>query len=116
MHHLAHEEEVMMPLVLKTASSPEGLARVVHERLLVPGERLPNFDWYIGWVVRMLSEYGSTEQSPSVATRVFAWALQRVCSPVQWARLRPVVESNCSPVIWAELVAQFGLDGEGMIV
>ena len=111
--HLEHEEQIMMPLVVKTGANPQAIARVVHERLLTPGERLPDFDWYVGWVVHMLATYGSAGQPANVARRVFAWALQNVCSPEQWRRLRPVVERNCTPVIWNELVEGFGLDGEG---
>lgn len=115
LHHLTHEEEVMMPLTMKTAATPEARARIVHDRLLGPGEKLPNFDWYIGWVVRMLSEHGSAGQPASVATRVFAWGLQHACSPSQWNRLRPIVERNCTPAIWAELTSKFGLNGDGPI-
>jgi len=116
LHHLVHEEEVMMPLTMKTGATPEARARVVHDRLLRPSERLPNFDWYIGWVVRMLSEFGSAGQPANVATRVFAWGLQHACSPDQWTRLRPIVERNCTPAIWAELTSKFGLNGDGPIV
>jgi hypothetical protein len=115
LHHLAHEEEVMMPLTMKTAATPEARARVVHQRLLVPAERLQDFDWYVGWVVRMLSDHGSSAQPANVATRVFAWGLQHACSPGQWNRLRPIVERNCTPAIWTELASDFGLDGEGRI-
>jgi hypothetical protein len=115
LHHLAHEEEVMMPLTMKTGATTEARARVVHDRLLVPGERLPNFDWFIGWVVHMLSRHGSTGQPPNVATRVFAWGLQHACSPSQWNRLRPIVERNCTPAIWDELTSKFGLNGDGPI-
>jgi hypothetical protein len=114
--HLTHEEQVMMPLTMKTADSPQARARVLHDRVLVPSERLPDFDWYIGWVVRMLSAHGSAEQPARVATRVFAWGLQHACSPTLWRRLRPIVERNCAPEIWAELTEQFGLNGEGPVV
>lgn len=116
LHHLTHEEVVMMPLTTKTAATSEARARVVHDRLLGPGERLPDFDWYVGWVVSMLSQHGSAGQPPNVATRVFAWGLQHACSPSQWNRLRLVVERNCTPAIWAELTAKFALDGDGPIV
>jgi iron-sulfur cluster repair protein YtfE (RIC family) len=116
LQHLSHEEQIMMPLVPKTAEMPGGMARVVHDRLLAPSEHLPNFDWYLGWVVGMLSQHGSTEHPPNVATRVFAWALQTDSTPEEWERLRPVVHSNCTPEIWRELVSEFGLDGEGKII
>jgi hypothetical protein len=116
LHHLAHEEEIMMPLTMKTAPTPEARARIVHDRLLSPSEKFPNFDWYIGWVVGMLSQHGSASQPPNVATRVFAWGLQHACSPSQWNRLRPIVQANTTPAIWAELTSTFGLGGDGAIV
>jgi hypothetical protein len=116
LHHLTHEEEVMMPLTMKTAATPEARARVVHEQLLLPSEKLPHFDWYVGWVVSMLSQHASGAQPADVATRVFAWGLQHACSPSQWNRLRPIVERNCTPAIWAELSSKFGLNGDGPIV
>jgi hypothetical protein len=115
LHHLAHEEEVMMPLTMKTAATPEARARVVHERLLLPSESMPDFDWFIGWVVHMLSQHGSQGQPANVATRVFAWGLQNACSRSQWHRLRPIVEKNCAPAIWAEMCAKFGLDRDGPV-
>ena len=105
-----------MPLTMKTAPTPEARARVVHDRLLTPSEKFPDFDWYVGWVVSMLSQHGSASQSPNVATRVFAWGLMHACSPSQWNRLRPVVQANTTPAIWAELTSSFGLNGDGPIV
>ena len=116
LHHLTHEEEIMMPLTMKTAPTPDARARIVHDRLLGPAEKLPSFDWYVGWVVGMLSTHGSAGQPANVATRVFAWGLQHACSPAQWDRLRPIVERNCTPAIWAELTSKFGLNGAGPIV
>lgn len=115
LQHLEHEEAVMMPLTMKTAATPEGRARVVHERLLTPAAELPDFEWFIGWVVQMLSAHGSTAQPPAVATRVFAWGLQHASSREQWQRLRPIVERSCPPAMWNELVAGFGLDTDGKI-
>jgi hypothetical protein len=116
LHHLAHEEQVMMPLTMKTATTAHGRALVVHDVLVVPFESKPDFDWFIGWAVHMLSHYGSNEQPANVATRVFAWGLQHACTPDQWRRLRPIVQQNCAPEIWAELAEKFGLNGEGAIV
>jgi iron-sulfur cluster repair protein YtfE (RIC family) len=115
LRHLVHEEEIVTPLTMKTAPTPQARGRIVHERVLTPTESLPDFDWSIGWVVRRLSDFGSTAQPPYVATRVFAWGLQNACSRSQWPRLRPIVQRNCTPAIWAELASKFGLDGEGAI-
>ena len=115
LRHLAHEEEIVTPLTMKTAPTPQARGRIVHERVITPTESLPDFDWSIGWVVRRLSEFGSTAQPPQVATRVFAWGLQNACSRSQWRRLRPIVQRNCAPAIWAELTSKFGLDGEGAV-
>jgi hypothetical protein len=115
LRHLEHEEAVMMPLTMKTASTPEGRARVVHERLLTPSAEQPDFDWFVGWVISMLSRHGSSAQPAAVATRVFAWGLQHASSPAQWQRFRPIVERNCPPGLWADLAVGFGLDGEGKI-
>lgn len=115
LHHLLHEEQIMMPLTMKTAPTPEGRARVVHDRLLGPGEKLPDFDWFVGWVIRLLGEHGSAEQPPKVAVRVFAWGLQNACSAAQWQRLSAVVKDNCPPAIWEELVTVFKLDAPGGI-
>lgn len=116
LHHLAHEEELMMPLTQKTAPTPEGRARIVHDRLLSSGERLPDFDWFVGWVTRSLNGYASATMPTNSALRGFAWGLQAACTPAQWRRLRPVVRSNCSAALWAELADTLGLDGDGHIV
>ncbi|GAA0741403.1 hypothetical protein GCM10009107_03930 [Ideonella azotifigens] len=113
--HLLHEEAVVTPLTMQAAPTPKARGRVVHERVIVPTEQLPDFDWSVGWVTRHLAEFGSTSQPPVVATRVFAWGLQNACSRSQWRRLRPVVQRNCPPVLWAEMASQFGLEGEGAI-
>ena len=115
LRHLVHEEEIVTPLTMKTAPTPQARGRLVHERILTPTETLPDFDWSIGWVVHRLSEFGSTAQPPQVATRVFAWGLQNACSRSQWRRLRPIVRRNCTPAIWAEMASKFGLDGEGAV-
>jgi hypothetical protein len=115
LHHLEHEEQVMMPLTMKTGATSEARARVVHDRLLTPSQAIADFDWYVGWVVHMLSEHGTTAQPANVAVRVFAWGLQHACSREQWNHFRPLVMAQCSPAIWAELVKSFGLDGDGTI-
>lgn len=115
LHHLEHEERVMMPLTMKTGATPDARARVVQERLLRPSLEIADFDWYVGWVVAMLDAHGSSGQPASVAVRVFAWGLQASCTPEQWDHFRPIVSQNCSPAIWGELSQKFGLDGPGMV-
>lgn len=116
LHHLEHEEAVMMPLTMKTAPTPEGRARIVNERLLTPGTELADFDWFVGWVVGMLSRHGSSAQPPAVATRVFVWGLQHASTPDQWRRLRPIAQRSCPPEMWDELARGYGLDTGGKIV
>ena len=99
----------MMPLTMKTAPTPEGRARIVHERLLTPSAELDDFDWFVGWVAEMLSRHGSTAQPPAVATRVFAWGLQHACTPEQWRRFKPIVEHSCPPAMWDELARNYGM-------
>ena len=115
LHHLEHEEAVMMPLTMKTAPTPEGRARIVNERLLTPGTELADFDWFVGWVVGMLSRHGSSAQPPAVATRVFVWGLQHASTPDQWRRLRPIAQRSCPPEMWDELARGYGLDTGGKV-
>lgn len=116
LHHLEHEEAVMMPLTAKTAPTAAARSRVVHDRLLTPSEAMPDFDWFIGWVVGLLSQHGSSEQPPEVAVRVFVWGLHHACSPCQWARLSPVVRTHCTPEIWNMMIEKFHIDAPGPIV
>jgi hypothetical protein len=115
LHHLEHEEAVMMPLTMKTAPTPHERARVVNEKLLTPFEQRADFAWFVGWVVGLLSRHGSTGQPANVATRVFAWGLQHASTREQWQRLRPVVQQATTPAIWTELTQEFGLAGDGAL-
>jgi len=115
LRHLAHEEAVVTPLTMLTAPTAQARGRVVHERILVPTEHLSDFDATIACVVRLLSPYGSTAQTPHVATRVFAWGLQNACSHAQWRRLRPIVRRHCAPGVWEAIAGPFGLEGEGAV-
>jgi hypothetical protein len=115
LHHLEHEEAVMMPLTMKTAPTPEGRARIVHDRLLTPSAELEDFDWFVGWVAEMLSRHGSSAQPPAVATRVFAWGLQHASTPEQWRRFKPIMKRSVPPAIWDDLARDYGLDADGKI-
>ena len=113
--HLAHEEKVMGPLAMKTASTPEGRSRVVQERLVLPAIAQGDFDWYLAFVIKRLTAYGTAQQPPNVGVRVFAWGLQHASTPGQWEEWKKIVQDNTSDEIWQEMVEQFQIDGEGKI-
>lgn len=113
--HMAHEERVMGPLTMKTSPTPEGRGKVVHERLVLPALEYGDFDWYLAFVIRRLTAYGTTGQPPEVAVRVFAWGLQHAASPGQWASWKKIVQANTSTEIWRLMVEQFQIDADGKI-
>lgn len=114
--HLAHEEKVMGPLTMKTAPTPEGRGQVVQERLVLPALAHGDFDWYLAFVIKRLTAYGTAEQPPNIGVRVFAWGLQYASTPSQWEQWKEVVRDNTSNEIWQEMVEQFQIDGEGKII
>ena len=114
--HLAHEERVMGPLTMKTSETPEGRGRVVHDSLLLPALEYGDFDWYLGFVIRRLTTYGTSNQPPKVAVRVFAWGLQHASTPELWAHWKPIIQENTTDEIWIEMVDRFQIDGEGKVV
>lgn len=113
--HLAHEERVMGPLTMKTAPTPEGRGKVVQERLILPALEHGDFDWYLAFAIRRLTAYGTAQQPPIIAVRVFAWGLQYASTPAQWDQWKKIVQENTSKSIWQEMVEQFQIDGEGKI-
>lgn len=113
--HLAHEEQVMSPLTMKTAATPEGRGRVVHETLVLPALEHGDFEWYLAFVIERLTTYGTANQPPGVAVRVFAWGLQYASTPGEWTRWKKIIRDNTSKEIWEEMVMQFQVDGEGKI-
>lgn len=113
--HLAHEERVLGPLTMKTAPTPEGRGRVVQEHLLLPAISHGDFDWYLAFVIKRLTAYGTVQQPPNIGVRVFAWGLQHASTPVQWEQWKKIVQENTSKDIWQEMVEQFQIDAEGKI-
>ena len=113
--HLAHEERVMGPLTMKTAPTPAGRGHVVQERLVLPAIAHGDFDWYLAFVIERLTAYGTAEQSPNIAVRVFAWGLQYASTPGQWNEWKKIVQKNTSDEIWLEMVEEFQIDGDGKI-
>ena len=113
--HLAHEEKVMGPLAMKTARTPEGRSQVVQERLVLPAIAHGDFDWYLAFVIKRLTAYGTAQQPPNVGVRVFAWGLQHASTPAQWEQWKKIVRENTTNEIWQEMVEQFQIDSEGKI-
>jgi len=111
--HMAHEEKVMGPITMKTAPTPEGRGQVVQEHLVLPALAHGDFEWYLAFVIERLTSYGTAQQPPNVAVRVFAWGLQHASTPTQWAQWKKIVKDNTSIEIWQEMVEQFQIDSEG---
>jgi hypothetical protein len=115
LEHLAHEEKVMGPLTMKTSATPEGRGQVVHDTLLLPALEHGDFDWYLAFTIERLTAFGTTNQPPNVAVRVYAWGLQHAATPAEWSEWKEIVRSNTSEEIWDEMVTQFQIDGDGKI-
>jgi len=113
--HMSHEERVMGPLTMKTAPTPAERGRVVQEYIVLPAIDSGDFDWYLAFVIKRLTAYGTEQQPPNVAVRVFAWGLQYASTPKQWNEWKTIVQDNTSTDIWQEMVEKFQIDAEGKI-
>lgn len=113
--HMAHEERVMGPLTMKTAPTPQGRGQIVQEHLVLPALEHGDFDWYLAFVIERLTAYGTAQQPPEVAVRVFAWGLQHAATPAQWASWKKIVQDSTSAEIWRMMVEQFQIDADGKI-
>jgi hypothetical protein len=118
LHHLKREEDILMPLVSKSVPappSPPKLSRVFHDRILAAGVSTGDFDWFVGYVVKKLSTYGSTDQPAKVATRVFVWGLQYASSPDQWSVWLPIIKMNTPDDIYQYMVREFKIEEPGKV-
>ncbi len=113
--HMAHEERVMGPLTMKTAPTPPERGRVVQDHIVLPAIAFGDFDWYLAFVIKRLTAYGTAQQPANIAVRVFAWGLQYAATAEQWNEWKKIVQDNTSNEIWLEMVEQFQIDGEGKI-
>ncbi len=113
--HMSHEEKVMGPLTMKTAPTPAERGRVVQDHIVQPAIDSGDFDWYLAFVIKRLTAYGTAQQPPNIAVRVFAWGLQYASTPKQWNEWKTIVQDNTSNEIWQEMVEQFQIDAEGKI-
>jgi hypothetical protein len=101
--HLLHEEDVMMPLVVRlpTPKAPKFAQWCVSAGIAHGG-----FEHFVAHGVASLATYGSAKNSPAVATRVWVHSLKAVCSPEQWAAYLPIVRAAAPASIWATIVAE----------
>jgi len=101
--HLKHEEDVMVPLVIRL---PNPKAPKFAEWCVSAGIAHGGFEHFVAHGVESLATYGSTKNTPAVATRVWVHSLKAVCSPEQWATYLPIARAAAPSHIWAGIVAE----------
>ena len=101
--HLKHEEDVMVPLVMRL---PSPKAPKFAQWCVSAGIAHGGFEHFVAHGVESLATYGSAKNTPEVATRVWVHALKAVCSPEQWAAYLPIARAAAPPSIWAIIVAE----------
>ena len=101
--HLMHEEEVMVPLVMRL---PSPKAPKFAQWCVSAGVAHGGFEHFVAHGVESLAAYGSAKNTPAGATRVWVHALKAVCSPEQWAAYLPIARAAAPPSIWAIIVAE----------
>ncbi|MFN0185431.1 MAG: hemerythrin domain-containing protein [Aquabacterium sp.] len=101
--HLRHEEDIMMPLV---ARLPAPKAPLFARWCVSAGIAQGDFDHFVAHGVQSLSAWGSTNNSPTGATRVFLQALKAVCTAAQWARCLPLARAAASAEVWHAVLAE----------
>ena len=101
--HLQHEEDVMVPLVMRL---PSPKAPKFAQWCVSAGIAHGGFEHFIAHGVESLATFGSAKNTPAGATRVWVHSLKAVCSPEQWAAYLPVVRAAAPPSIWAVIVAE----------
>ena len=99
--HLEHEEDVMMPLVVRL---PPPKAPKFAQWCVSAGIAHGGFDHFVAHGVRSLATFGSAKNTPAVATRVFLHSLKSVCSAEQWARYRPIARAAAPEEVWAAVL------------
>lgn len=101
--HLKHEEDIMMPLVVRL---PAPKAPLFATWCVTAGIAQGGFEHFVAHGVQSLSTYGSAKNTPAGATRVFVHALKAVCTPAQWAQYLPVARSAAPSEIWAAVLTE----------
>lgn len=101
--HLKHEEDVMVPLVVRL---PNPKAPKFAQWCVSAGIAHGGFEQFVAHGMRSLSSHGSTRHTPEVAARVWIQALKAVCSPDQWAAYLPIARAATAPSVWASIVGE----------
>lgn len=112
LNHLSHEEKVMTPMTVTLAPTPGKRATALYEKVIKKlwKKDKENFLFFIGWIVKQLSNFGSTNNNSSTATRVVVHGLQWSTNPTQWKEILQVVKENVSPEIWTEMVQDYHIE------
>jgi len=112
--HLRHEEKLMMPLTAKSGTTPgersKAFADIVLSKLVKSGE----FDWHVGFAVARLTKYGSLENPPIVAVRVYVHGLQHAATNEQWKKWHEITKENTTEEIWKDLAKNLPKFDQGM--
>jgi hypothetical protein len=101
--HLKHEEDVMVPLVMRL---PSPKAPKFAQWCVSAGIAHGGFEHFVAHGVESLAAYGSAKNTPAGATRVWVHALKAVCTPEQWAAYLPIARAAAPPSIWAIIIAE----------
>jgi hypothetical protein len=101
--HLKHEEDIMMPLVVRL---PPPKAPLFANWCVAAGIAHGDFDHFVSHGVQSLAAYGSAKNTPVGATRVFLHSLKTLCTPSQWERYLPLARRAAPPDVWAGVLAE----------
>lgn len=108
--HMKAEEDMLMPLTQKVGATPAERAKVANQILVAPMEATGDFDFFIGWVVRMLVKH-----KPAEAVRVFIWGLQYATTAAQYAALLPTIKAVVPEPMFAAMAEEFQLEEPGKV-
>lgn len=101
--HLAHEDEVILPLVQRLTPPS---ASLFSRWCVTAGVAGGGFEHFVAHGVASFAIHGSRENSPAKATRIFLHSLQAVCSPALWAVAQPTARAAAFGPIWHEVIAE----------
>ena len=99
LHHLQHEEQLMMPLIppmgqTTVPKGPLGLAKLFHERVLTVAHTHPDWLHAIRFSVDQLTRHGTTDHDAKTGVRVFVHGLQAASNREQWEQYLPVIKQS----------------------